>query len=159
MPRDQYIQHVTVTTGHVRRSQRSEVADDILEWCRGHLQRVLAGERDPIPRVQPSCWLTGAAEGRCMTATVWTRDPDAGDTPLVTIAVALHSRCGARLWELIHAHTSLPVETSSQQQAAVPWVAARLEPGIARHPRAAEWLGDYERCLAWAWYERRRAMR
>lgn len=27
---------------------------------------------------------------------------------------------------------------------------------LALHPEAAQWLGDFERCLAWAWLEMRR---
>lgn len=92
-----------------------------------------------------------------MTATVWT-ESEGADAPLATIGVALHSRCGARLWEALHAHAAVPVVTSARQQAAVPWCAVRLEPGVLACPQDAEWLGDYERVLAWAWMARRRGM-
>ncbi len=31
----------------------------------------------------------------------------------------------------------------------LPWLAVVLQPGLARHPFAGAWLGDFEQCLAW----------
>jgi hypothetical protein len=35
-----------------------------------------------------------------------------------------------------------------------PWCAAKLMPGLSAYPAAAMWLGDMERCVAWAWIEK-----
>jgi len=162
MANPQYIAHVTLTTGHVRRSPRSEVDPGILEWCRGHLLLAIEGERAAIPGTPVQCWLTAAAEARCLTASVWARTAG-DDARLITIGVALHSRCGARLWEALHAHAALPLATDAGQQPGPPWVAARLEPGLlgiddGQVQPIMSMMGDYERCLAWAWLEHRRSV-
>jgi hypothetical protein len=36
-----------------------------------------------------------------------------------------------------------------------PWCAARIEVGSLAFPDEMLWLGDFERCLAWAWLELR----
>jgi hypothetical protein len=72
--------------------------------------------------------------------------------PLVTIAVAAKSKVSARLWSELQR----PIPGSSPAAGdppRAPWVAARLYPTLALDPDAAVWLGDFERCLAWAWIE------
>ena len=34
-----------------------------------------------------------------------------------------------------------------------PWCAVEIHPALALYPAAAEWLGDFERCVAWAWVD------
>lgn len=150
----EYIEHITLDTGHTRRSLRAEVADEAISACRELIERIRAGQEAAIPGT--TAMLTGTAEGRCMIATVW---HSADRSPLVTIGVAQHSRCGARLWRLLHAEAARPagmrpLATAGRPCPAEPWVAARLEIGLALHATEAEWLGDFERCLGWAWLQR-----
>lgn len=156
-----YLHHVTLSTGHLRRSPRAEVAGEVVATLRAMLGEALAapGAAVAMPEhVQPRCTLSATAEGRCLVATVWAPPEGELRVPLATIGVAGHGRCGARLWESLHAHAApgLTLATRGQPAPAAPWCGARLEPGIALHPQAASWLGDLERCLAWAWLERRR---
>jgi hypothetical protein len=88
--------HVTLDTGHVRRSPRSEVADIPLLTTRMMLQQALRGGE---AAVLGDCFLTAEARGKCMVATVYKPvEIDPGRAPLVTIGVAAHSKCGPRLW-------------------------------------------------------------
>jgi hypothetical protein len=144
-----YIHHVTLNSGHDRLSYRHEVADDIMPIMQDLLARMLAGGRVPLP-VMDGYSLSGAAEGRCLTATVWSD----GEVPLVTIGVAGEPECGAELWRGLHESTDQPLTTDPAAQSPVPWCAARLEAPAILHPGALTWLGDFERCLAWAWLER-----
>jgi hypothetical protein len=71
-------------------------------------------------------------------------------TRLVRIGVADKSRCAQPLWERLGgAPDARPAE---------PWCAASIDPRGASADRAAyRWLGDFERCLAWAWLTREEA--
>ena len=39
-----------------------------------------------------------------------------------------------------------------------PWLAVITHPTLAAHLGATEWLGDFERCVAWAWITRHPAV-
>lgn len=149
-----YVEHITLATGHTRRSPRSEVADEVVTALACSLRAAIAGAQVPVPYVTPRCTLTATGEGRCLVATVWGGGDDRGrPVPLVTIGVATHARCGGQVWRLLHDHALLPPRTDRDRQPPAPWCAARLEPGVALHREVDDWIGDYERCLAWAWIE------
>ena len=149
-----YIRHVTLTTGHVRDSWRQEISDEAIRACQTLITQITAtvGALAQIPGVG-DYHLSGVASGACLVATVWSGAPS---VCIATIGVAGHSRCGLHLWRELHRWGETPVVTDPDRCPTEPWVAAALDAGIARHPEAAHWLGDFERCLAWAWIERRR---
>src|SRR5690606_32854111 len=106
-----------------------------------------------------NCSMTATAEGRSLIATVWgplteIRNSAPMCLPLVTFGVAEHSRGGAKLWRMLHQAREPEVQTSPDNCPPEPWVAARMEVGIALLPEHAEWIGDFERCVGWAWLER-----
>ena len=136
-----YIHHITLTTGHVRRSTRDEVADDVVAQLQAH---VLEG--GPVPGF-PDYHLEAEPRGKCWQGVVF-----AGDLALVTIGVATRAQCGARLWRRLH-EPGLTLATRPDQRPPEPWCGVVLHPGLATRTDAATWLGDYERCLAWAWVE------
>jgi hypothetical protein len=88
--------------------------------------------------------------GKCLLVTAY--DAPSG-VPLVAFGIAPHSRCGAPLWRRLH-DRALPSKTDPEQCPIEPWLAVRMEIGIAEHLEATNWLGDWERCLAWAWLSR-----
>jgi hypothetical protein len=70
---------------------------------------------------------------------------------MLNFGVAAHSRCGAKVWRLL---TELPSPLPSPpERPRAPWCAVRLMPGMVQHPDAWDWLGDYERRIAWAWLQ------
>lgn len=147
--------HVTLDTGHSRQSRRDEVAEAVLPVVQGLLSEVLAGGQPRVPGVPGEFTLTGAREGPCLLVTVWGPGGSLGTAPIVTIGVARDA--GVSLWRMLHesaAARSAPIVTDPDAPPPAPWCAARLEVGTALYPEAMEWLGDFERCLAWAWLER-----
>lgn len=72
-------------------------------------------------------------------------------TPLVTVGVAQRSRHGQPLWESLVNAFGCADET---EKPAEPWCAVALHPGLSAYPDASDWLGDFERCIAWAWITR-----
>lgn len=141
MPR--FIHHITLTTGHVRDSFADEVSPEALAACK-ELVENLSTTRQTVPGFT-DYEITGSRWHRSMIVTVW-----CGDIPLVTLGVALHSRDGAQLWRTLHRTDEIPVMTSPDKWPPEPWAAALLHVGLALHSDAADWLGDFERCMAWA---------
>ncbi|MER2518583.1 MAG: hypothetical protein ABTR92_19665 [Candidatus Accumulibacter phosphatis] len=144
-----YINHLTLSTGHTRRSPRAEVGDDTLAWLVPWLREAVAlGTPQPLPVADLARYtLLAMVEDGALLATLY-----AGiDAPLVTIGVAQRSRQGACLWEkMIAAFDAAP----GLERPAEPWCAVALHAGILDDPGAGEWPGDFERCLAWAWITR-----
>lgn len=160
MPR--YLHHVTLDTGHSRRSYRDEVADAAIAAVHDGLSRALsfAGTHVTVP-AQDSGWTyTATASGRCLLVTMWAEI--AGEkAPVATFGVASHSRSGAQLWRLLHAPRTLlpPYATSPDRAPAEPWVAARLELGAGLvDPHELAWIADFERVIGWAWLSRGKTM-
>lgn len=150
--RTRTLEHVTLTTGDRRTSPRHEVGDAAITLLAPLLARVLAGETVDLPGVPDGYRLRGVGDGRGAALTV------VGPSGLlvVTIAVAGDSSGAAALWRQVHEYAlaGTPLGTRADAPPAPPWCAVRVEPGALRHPDALEWLGDLERCLAWALIER-----
>lgn len=154
-----YLHHVTLNTAHSRKSYRHEVADDVVRACAELIERAIASPRERVAIPNTDCTMTATAEGRALVITVWgplteIRNSAPMCLPLVTFGVAEHSRGGAKLWRMLHQAREPEVQTSPDNCPPEPWVAARMEVGIALLPEHAEWIGDFERCVGWAWLER-----
>ncbi|HWR36392.1 MAG TPA: hypothetical protein VN622_11035 [Clostridia bacterium] len=149
MAKKDYIWHVTLTTGHGRRSPRSEVSDQVVAELENVIDWALHARESVIPG-RPGYTINITDEGRCMIATIYTPD----GMPLVTIGVAAHSLRGAAVWRMLHETGSMEYATSPNEVPGEPWCAVRLDVGLPFYPEAAAWLGDFERCLAWAWMSR-----
>ena len=146
MTRGKYLNHITLTTGDIRRSYRDEVSDDIVSKCRDLLASALRGAT-PIPNVEPACTMQATGTAKGLLVTVY--GPERA--PLLTMAVARHSQAGSKLWRMMIETATTPIVPLDCPPE--PWCAARLEIGITRHMAASHWLGDFERVLAWTWLD------
>ncbi len=150
-----YIEHLTIDTGDQRRSHRTEVTDEAVTMLRPLLERVAAGERVEVPGSWwPRLDLHGAVgRNRALLVTVSAVEPPAGvpdpgrRVPLVSVGVAPTSRAADEVW---HGMTR---RHRDERTPSAPWCAVRIHPTLALYPVAASWLGDLERCIAWAWIE------
>lgn len=89
-----HIHHLTITTGHSRRSHRHEIAPQVLADLRGMLADALPNGvqsgRISLHMIEPAGhWLRLTRYGRCLLVSVMH-----DDAPLCTFGVATHSRCG-----------------------------------------------------------------
>lgn len=144
--------HITLTTGHTRESPRSEVGDQVLPVVQDLLYRALVGERVPVPGVPQLCTMRASAADSALLITVYTEGGQS--VPIVTFGIACHERDSRPLWEMLHdsaAHT--PIKTNREKPPSAPWCAARIEVGSAIHQQPMDWVGDFERCIAWGWME------
>lgn len=135
----QYLYHLTLSTGHMRKSYRNEVDDAALAVALATIDVALTGDRAEIGI--DGYEASASSQGQALIITAWRC---AGDYPLVTVGVARDSRSGAGLWRALQAEGRPPP---------APWVAARIEQTASRDPEALTWLGDWERCIGWAWIE------
>lgn len=90
----------------------------------------------------------GGATDRAVTVGVSFSAP----TPIVTLGVAPTSIAGADLWPRIvpgGGEEQLPRPSAPP----VPWCVAKLQPTALLWSEAVSWLGDFERCIAWAWVD------
>ena len=143
-----FIRHITLTTGHTRDSQSREVPQAIRATLAPLVQGLNAAGPAGLPMPGfPGYRVAGKVSARCLVATV-----HRGDAVLASIGVAGHSRCGAVLWRGLHDWGDTPVATDRGQPPAAPWVAAALDAAGLTDP-AVHWLGDFERCLAWAFVD------
>jgi len=156
-----YIQHITLTTGDTRRSYRDEVGDDVVEYLSTTILPEALAEREPGaqgPEISGmGLHLTALARGRCGLIASVVSPVEGGDRPYVPVlvmGVAAEPRCSRKVWELLHMPGAYYV-TDPATPPSPPWCAARLEPAASILGRERlMMLGDFERCLAWAWLER-----
>jgi hypothetical protein len=145
----QQIRQITLDTGHVRLTPRSEVGDEIVAMLQGCIEQMLEGRFVPVTNTDMV--LSAQARGTCLLLEATHKRTLA---LLATIGVATTTSCAAALWREVHAGTR-GTATSVDQCPEAPWVAARLRPDIAKpeNLECASLLGDLERCIAWTWIE------
>lgn len=145
-----YISHVTLTTGDLARTSRDDVAPEVTSLLAEWLAPIVnSGLRHPLPVPELAHFSAQAAvQDGSLLVTVY-----AGPTvPLVTFGVARRSRHGPALWALL---TAAFETRAGLVMPASPWVAVALHPALSAGAVAPDWLGDFERCIAWAWLNAR----
>ena len=148
-----YIRHLTIDTGHQRDSYRAEVADEVVAMLRPLIVQAklcLA----PIPGSSPECtmlaWTDRARGLLCAVYGPPTIPTDGQSCLLTRFWVAPTSLAAVRAWEGV---VKSGFAAADQQPPPAPWCAVALGSGLGLHPQAAHWLGDFERCIAWAWID------
>lgn len=139
----EYIHHITLDTGHIRRSPRAEVDDAAITLVRQQIDEALAGMSVEI---RPGYTIMANTAAGALLVTVLA----AGKAPLCTIAVARHSRQSKALWRLLKEPAGIGAQATGDAPPP-PWCAVRLYPALTARPTALTWLGDFERVAAWAW--------
>ena len=144
-PKQNYLTHATASTGHSRRSYRSEVADDVVAAVKSWLPDLMAGRQrgvlDDRYAVRQE-WGNSKSVGFVVSRLNEQMQPD----DIVRIAVCRHSKRAALSWRYVGGKGTPP---------RVPFVAAGI---LADNLEAADLMAlpviaDFERCLAWAWLE------
>jgi hypothetical protein len=156
-----YLNHITLSTGHLARTPRSEVAPAVTHLLAAWLPNIINSQRShPLPLPELSHFSARAfVESGALVVSVYAPlgpheqgKPHTGaDMPLVTLGVAQRSRQGGELWaKMTKAFATLP----GLEQPGAPWCAVALHPSLALYAGPTDWLGDFERCIAWAWLTR-----
>lgn len=151
------LHHVNLPTGEARLTPRSEVEDSFIEQLSLIVLEAEHGGATQIPTPTGLMLLQRLTPQRTSrhTAAWGIYTPDR--TPLLTMGVAMRDGPGAELWRELH--MPIPGETlgtEPDEPPAAPWLAAKPHLTIVAQPNSEEltqWLGDGERCIAWAWIE------
>jgi len=159
-----FINHITLSTGHCRPSPRAEVDDETLAILGPWLDQARkSGNIEPLPVAPLSHYGAMVIKDVGLVVTIYgPRGPHtpgqshSGEwLPLVTLGIAQRSRESGDLWASLLAHlggkTGIMAPTP-------PWVAVSIHDTIASYPEALQWIGDLERCIAWAWITRNPAL-
>lgn len=156
-----YINHITLTTGHLARTTRADVAPEVTALIAPWLQAAIQSGR-PVPLPAPALSHYSAHALVQDGALVVTFSaplgphtpgrPHAGPhMPIATMGVAQRSRHGAKLWDMLTRAFPVPAGVTMPT---TPWLAVVLHPGMTAHAVPADWLADLERSIAWAWITR-----
>lgn len=141
-----YLAHLTLNTGHMRRSRLHEVEPGALDHTRELLANAIAGDGNadmPIPGYRLHAEPFGSR--RAALCTVYR-----GAEPIATIGIA--ARPAKALWgQLIALRHHLAPDAPQLDEPPAPWCAVMLLPALREAVDAMDWLGDFERCAAWAW--------
>lgn len=149
--RERFVYHVTLTTGHTRKSYRDEVDDEAVEVCRALIAHAIDGARPVIPGTDRCRLAAETSRKRGLLCSV--REPQ-HDKPIITFAIAPNSLSAAVLWRVLVETARTPVVPMECPPA--PYCAVRLEQGAVAHAYVLPVLADFERCIAWAWMENRK---
>lgn len=136
-----YFNHHTVNTGHNRRSARSEVSDAAVAEMRRWLDIMRAGEPLAVIDDVYSCELL-AVNNSLADFIIGYHDSKMRQFDVIRFVVCLHSRYKRKAWEIVEGEGEPPH---------VPFIAARIINPMYVHPD----LSDFERCIAWAFFESR----
>jgi len=155
-----HITHLTLATGHTTRIERGDVAGETLARVAPWLAALVAsGQSAPLPVAELAHYsATAFVASGALVITICGVAPTTGrmagvPPPLATMGVAKRSRHGAALWPLLGA-AHMPAIKPGLVRPGEPWCAVAIWPTITRHLDALDWLGDLERCIAWAWVTR-----
>lgn len=151
-----YITHITLNTGHTSRIQQGDVSGETLARVGPWLSALVdSGQPAPLPVAALSQYtaLALVLDGALVvtiSGQVLTSGPMAGKAPpLVSVGVAKKSRHD-HLWGLLTGPV-MPPSAPGIKRPQSPWCSVVIYPTIAMHTDALEWIGDLERCIAWAW--------
>jgi hypothetical protein len=152
-----YLNHITLSTGHTRRSPRAEVANDTIKILQLWLKAAIAHGDDDYPLPGPlgdrDGFVAGARvqDGALICSIGQMRSGQVRSGPMVTFGVAARSRQSGELWALMCAQYG---SAAALIAPSTPWCAVALHPEFMRQAGGmSEWVGDFERCAAWAWVE------
>ena len=150
-----YINHLSLRSGHLSRIAVKDVSRETIARVSPWLLALVA-QREPLPL--PVSGLADFAanasvfDGALLLTVSGPPSLAHGGKapPLASIGVAKRSRHGAALWPLLTSDV-MPAIKPGLRKPTEPWCAVVLWPTLALHPSASRWLGDFERCVAWAW--------
>lgn len=144
-PKQVFLTHATVDTGHSKRSYRNEVDDEIVEQLKTWLPDLFAGKLrgviDDYYAVRCD-WHNSKSVG----FTVSRMNAEMQATEIVKFSVCRHSKRAKPSWEFVGGKGNPPP---------VPFVAATIYSNnlIVDDLVAIAAIADFEQCLAWAWME------
>jgi hypothetical protein len=136
-----FLYHVTLTTGHVRKSYPDEV-DRRLYFVINRIIRDSQGPAGCGIEVPGYSLKTTQAAGQTL-ATLF----GSSGAPILTTGISTNG--DTELWRMMHESATTPIMTDPEKPPAGPYIADRIEIGAAMHSDALVWTADFARTLGW----------
>jgi hypothetical protein len=138
--------------------ERQLFLDDPDQWCEYVAPRWVVMLTDADDEHVLQLWRISEAERPSRHVAVWSISEPQGPA-LVTLALAMRARAGSGVWRALQELGAMDEDARARICRAdpppAPWLAVALHlPSLLPVPHPAlHWLGDAERCIAWAWIE------
>lgn len=135
-----FINHITLNTGHIRKSYVREV-DKKLYFV---LKRIHQESLEPDgSKLFDKYTLKSTVAASATIATIF----DSEGIPVLTTLCTKSKE--HNFWEDLHDTSSAPLATQRSQPISTPYIADRLEVGAMFNLDALKWTGDFSRCFGW----------
>ncbi len=152
------LNHVTLNTAHVAVSPRLDVAKTAIDFCKNLIKNSIQSEKPisiPVENIAHYSLKCLEEDGNLVCTIYAPLGPHTkgkifnGDTmPLITFGVPKNNAHDQVLWDIL-----IKNQPTSLQKPTFPWCGVVLHPTLGVYFDTAEWAGDFERCIAWAWIE------
>lgn len=153
-----HLRHISLPRGPERLSSRAEVNEKVMALVTPWLATMVAtGGRCPLALPAVSHFSASAlARDNTLRVDLWgpvgpfrAERPHKGKTALVaTLAVAPDPAIGETLWTSLLQQGGM----SWRKPPAEPWCGVLQAPaGMAAHPKAGRWIGEFQNSMAFAW--------
>lgn len=150
--------HLTATTGHLHSTSRMAVKPQPLAVMTAWLNTAIGNpEFQPLPAKDLGGYRCRVnAENGTLIATVYAPKAPGAEkvVPVITFSVAANAKASDEAWSLItHVHAALlskGIGVPLPAQLPAPWCAVVVYP-VREVLQASDWLGEFERTVAWAW--------
>ncbi|TNH04953.1 hypothetical protein FHQ26_05505 [Testudinibacter sp. TR-2022] len=143
--KSKYINHLTVNTGHSRKSPKSEVAQDTLDMLKPWVRDMLKGYSVSIADENYACKI-GKHNAKLCEFIICRIDDKMRQTEIIKAVLCTHSREKKSAWKLAQGQGEPPE---------VPFLAVKLmlENMKPEYQEDLIWIADFERCIAWAYID------
>lgn len=138
----EYINHVTLQTGHSRKTYPNEVNKELYFILHALYKDSLKRYVD----VLDNYIMKSTTEQMGTFITLFKK----GNVPLsiLTMCISKSDHFGLA-WKTLHESAMLPVKTNPNKPPKLPYIADRLEIGALQCLDAMQWTGDFSRCMRW----------
>lgn len=134
-----YLNHITLNTGHMRKTYPDEVDKKIYFVLKRILRDSLKGEG---AEVYPNFILKTTQAEDATIATVY-RD----QLPILTTTCCKTD--DGSIWRTLHESAMTPLKTKANDKLPTPYIADRIEIGYMMYMNELSWAGDFSRCFGW----------
>lgn len=135
----EHINHITLNTGHIRKTYPHEVDKDLYFKLRQIYKKSLSPDGTEL--FDGFIVKTTQTEIGAIT-TIF----KAG-VPILTTACSKND--DGSLWKSMHEYSTVPLQTKPTDKIPLPYIADRVEIGAVFYPGATQWTGDFARCMGW----------
>lgn len=136
-----YINHITLNTGHLRKTKPNEVNKELYFI----LKRLYKDSLKEEVEIYEGYTMKSVQDDLGVAITVYSKKDN---LPILTTAISKTDTLGV-LWKMIHDTSGLPLVTDKNNPVSLPYIADRVEFGALYHLDATRWTGDFSRCMGW----------